>query len=63
MSHLVHAVRNLRRLGTDVIYIDKQLILINKASGVVSQPTVSNDPAKQVRSPSPSVAVILCSIQ
>lgn len=43
MTQLATAVRRLRGLGTDVLYVDKQLVVLNKRSGVVAQPTRSID--------------------
>ena len=43
MTQLATSVRKLRGLGTDVLYVDKQLVVLNKRSGVVAQPTRSID--------------------
>lgn len=45
---LLRAIQHLRSKGTDLIYIDQRLLLLNKRSGVVSQPTRSSDAEKQV---------------
>lgn len=45
---LLRTVQHLRSRGTDVIYLDERLLLLNKRSGVVSQPTRSSDAEKQV---------------
>lgn len=49
MSAILRGVRDLYQRGIQVIYLDKQILVINKSSGVITQATHSKDPVKQVR--------------
>lgn len=48
-SHAIAStVRRLRSSGVSVVYLDNQIVILNKAAGVVSQPTLSSEREKQV---------------
>jgi 23S rRNA-/tRNA-specific pseudouridylate synthase len=45
---ILRAVRSCRRLGIEVLYFDKQIVVINKPNGLLTQATLSKDPTKLV---------------